>query len=89
MNWWTTKGRLIIAMAIGVLISSIFLAVPSLRDGTGEWAGLQLPGMAAAVLFWGAVGGSVFSGLVISSIVNAVVYGLGAFAILSFIAMAN
>jgi hypothetical protein len=36
------KTRLIIAMAIGVLISMIFLAVPSLRNGTSAWAFLEL-----------------------------------------------
>jgi hypothetical protein len=44
------KARLIIAMAIGALISMIFLAIPSLRNGTSAWAFLELPGMIAVLL---------------------------------------
>jgi hypothetical protein len=51
------KARLIIAMAIGALISMIFLAVPSLRDGTSPWASLELPGIVAVLLVWGTQGG--------------------------------
>lgn len=44
------KAGLFIAMAIGVLISMIFLALPSLRNGTSAWASLELPGMIAVFL---------------------------------------
>jgi hypothetical protein len=70
---------LTIAMGIGFLISTIFMAVPS---GTNEWASLELPGMGAAYLFWGAVGNSVIVGIAIGWAVNAVVYGLVALVII-------
>jgi hypothetical protein len=76
------KARLIIAMAIGALISTIFMAIPSMRDGTSDWADLELPGMGAAYLFWGAVGNSVIVGTAIGWAVNAVVYGLIALVII-------
>jgi hypothetical protein len=54
------------------------MAIPS----TNEWASLELPGMGAAYLFWGAVGNSVILGTAIGWAVNAVVYGLVAFVII-------
>jgi hypothetical protein len=83
------KSRLILSMGIGFLISSVFMAIPSMRDGTSDWAGLELPGMGAAFLFWGAVGNSVIVGTAIGWAVNAVVYGLAALAILSVLAILN
>ena len=77
------KARLIIAMAIGALISTFFMAVPS----TNEWAFLELPGMGAAYLFWGAVGNSPIMGTAIGWAVNAVAYGLGAFLVLRFLSV--
>ncbi len=76
------KRILVIAMGIGFLISTIFMAIPSMRNGTSHWSDVEFPGMAAAYLFWGAVGSSVFVGTVIGWAVNAVVYGLIAFAVL-------
>jgi hypothetical protein len=76
------KRVLSIAMGIGFLISTIFMAIPSMRDGTSEWADLELPGMGAAYLFWGAVGNSVIVGTAIGWAVNAVVYGLVALVII-------
>jgi hypothetical protein len=76
------KRMLSVATAIGFLISTIFMAIPSMRDGTNDWASLELAGMAAAYLFWGAAGDSVFVGTVIGWAVNAVIYGLAALAIL-------
>jgi hypothetical protein len=76
------KRMLSIAMGIGFLISTIFMAIPSMRDGTSEWADLELPGMGAAYLFWGAVGNSVIVGTAIGWAVNAVVYGLVALVII-------
>jgi hypothetical protein len=32
-----------------VFISMIFLAIPSMRNGTSSWASLELPGMVAAL----------------------------------------
>ncbi len=65
---------LIIAMGIGFLISTIFMAIPS----TYDWASLQLPGMYAAYL----AGNYVIVGTAIGWAVNAVVYGLVALAIM-------
>jgi hypothetical protein len=76
------KRMLSIAMGIGFLISTIFMAIPSMRDGTNEWASLELPGMGAAYLVWGAVGNSVIVGTAIGWAVNAVVYGLVALVII-------
>ena len=83
------QARLTIAMGIGLLISSIFMAIPSLRDGTSSWASLELPGMTAAFIFWGMGGNSVILALALSWAVNAVVYGLGALAILSIFKISN
>lgn len=73
------KRSFMIAMGIGFLISTVLMAIPS----TNEWASsLELPGMAAAVLFWGAVGNYVIVGTAIGWAVNAVVYGLVALIII-------
>jgi len=65
------KVRFIIAMAIGAFISMIF---PS------AWAGWELPGMIAALLT--GPNSSNILVLVIIWAVNAVVYGLVAFAVI-------
>jgi hypothetical protein len=79
------KARLMIAMGIGFLISTVFMAIPS----TNEWAFLELPGIGAAYLFWGAVGNSVILGTAIGWAVNAVVYSLVALAVLSVLKISN
>jgi hypothetical protein len=71
------KRSFMIAMGIGFLISTVFMAIPS----TNELASLELPGMGAAYLFWGAVGNSVW-GVAIGWAVNAAVYGLVALIII-------
>ncbi|WP_262048077.1 hypothetical protein [Bradyrhizobium sp. Bra78] len=74
------KANLIIALAIGALISAVLLALEPLTDYaflSWEW-----PGISAAYLFWGAAGGSAFAGIAICWVVNAFTYGLCAFAIL-------
>ena len=76
----TMRARLIIALAIGASISMIFLAIPSMRDGTSSWASLELPGMAAALLM-GPDSSDILS-LVIFGTVNAVVYSLVAFVVI-------
>ena len=58
------------------------MAIPSMREGTNEWASLEYSGMGAAYLFWGAVGNSVIVGTAIGWAVNAVVYGLVALVII-------
>ena len=79
------KRSFMIAMGIGFLISTVFMAIPS----TNEWASLELPGIGAAYLFWGAVGNSVIVGTAIGWAVNAVVYGLVALAVLSILKIPN
>ena len=75
------KANLIIALAIGTLISALLLVLEPLTDyALLSW---ELPGISVAYLFWGAVGGSAFAGIAIAWVVNALIYGLGAFAILS------
>jgi len=81
------KSRFFIATVIGALISAIFLAIPSLRNGTSEWAVLELPGMIAVFL-----AGPIHSDIVFSALawaVNAVVYGLVALGILSIFKISN
>ncbi|MBK3663489.1 hypothetical protein JJE66_19980 [Bradyrhizobium diazoefficiens] len=79
----TLKTNLMMALAIGFLISTVFMSIPSMRDGTSDWSGVEFPGMAAAYLFWGALSDSVFWGTVIGWAANAVVYSLPAFAVVS------
>lgn len=81
------KSKFIIALAIGVLISTVFMAIPSMRNGTSSWASLELPGMLAAYFFRGAVSQSVFLGTVLMWAVNAVVYGLCAAVVLGMLHM--
>ena len=81
----TTKKILIIAIAIGVFISTTLLVMDELTDHAIVWLAWQMPGISAAYLFWGAVGGSAFLGVAICWLVNAVVYGAAAFAVLMLI----
>ncbi|WP_441235992.1 hypothetical protein [Bradyrhizobium sp. 930_D9_N1_4] len=76
----SVKTNLIIALAIGALASSVLLAIEPLTDFA--YLSLEWPGISAAYLFWGAVGGSTFAGVALSWIVNTLVYALAAFAIL-------
>ena len=75
------KASLIIAIAIGALISSVLLAIEPLTDFA--FLSLEWPGVTAAYLFWGAVGGSAFVGVALCWVVNALSYGFGALVILS------
>jgi len=81
----SVKANFIIALAIGALISATLLVLESLTDFAFLW--LEWPGISAAYLFWGAAGGSAFAGIAIAWAVNALSYGLGAFAILSLLAL--
>ena len=83
------KRILVVAIGIGILISTTFMAIPSMRDGTSRWASIELPGMAAAVLFWGAVSDSLLLGAAVEWAVNALVYGLGALVILGALKIAG
>ncbi|MBH5390450.1 hypothetical protein [Bradyrhizobium diversitatis] len=78
---YSVKASLIIALAIGALISTVLLVLEPLTDFA--FLSLEWPGITAAYFFWGAVGGSTFLGIAISWGVNALTYGLGAFVILS------
>ncbi|MEN3286204.1 MAG: hypothetical protein V7634_504 [Bradyrhizobium sp.] len=77
------KTILMIALAAGALISAALLVMESLTDHSLFWMGWEMPGISAAYLFWGAVGGSVYAGVAICWLVNAVVYGGAAFVVLS------
>ena len=78
------KSRLIIALAIGALISTLLQVMEVLTDHSLFWMGWDMPGISAAYLFWGAVGGSAFAGIAIAWLVNAIVYGAAAFGVLTF-----
>jgi hypothetical protein len=80
------KRSFMIAMGIGFLISTVLMAIPS----TSEWAAsLELPGIGAAYLFWGAAGNSAIVGVAIGWVVNAVVYGLVALIIIRALKISN
>ncbi|MCA1360583.1 hypothetical protein I6F14_03370 [Bradyrhizobium sp. IC3069] len=79
MPWLRT--HLVIALAVGALISTVLLVLEPLTDFAFLW--LEWPGITAAYFFWGAVGGPTFVGIAISWVVNALTYGLGAFIVLS------
>ncbi|WP_320416082.1 hypothetical protein [Bradyrhizobium roseum] len=75
------KANLIVALAIGALISAVLIVLEPLTGfALLSW---EMPGISVAYLFWGMVGGSVFAGLAIAWAVNALIYGLGAFIVLS------
>ncbi|MDA9421201.1 MULTISPECIES: hypothetical protein [Bradyrhizobium] len=78
---YSVKASLIIALAIGALISTVLLVLEPLTDFA--FLSLEWPGITAAYFFWGAVGGFTFLGIAISWVVNALTYGLGAFVMLS------
>jgi hypothetical protein len=77
------KSILIVALAIGALISTGLQVMELLTDHSIVWLDWQIPGISAAYLFWGAVGESVFVGVAIALVVNAIVYGAVAFAVLT------
>ncbi|WP_439375391.1 hypothetical protein [Bradyrhizobium sp. DASA03120] len=77
----TVKTNLIIALVIGALVSALLLAIEPLTDFA--YLSLEWPGITVAYFFWGAVGGPTFVGIAISWVVNALIYGLGAFVVLS------
>ncbi|MBR0813018.1 hypothetical protein JQ544_15900 [Bradyrhizobium diazoefficiens] len=81
MPWLRT--HLVIALAVGALVSTVLLVLEPLTDFALLW--LEWPGITAAYFFQGAVGGSTLLGIAISWAVNALTYGLGAFVILSVI----
>ena len=74
------KANLIVALAIGALIATVLLAVEPLTDYS--MLSLEWPGITAAYLFWGVVGGPALVGIAIAGVVNAVIYGAAAFGVL-------
>ena len=76
----TTKKALIVSAAIGMIISTGLLAIPS-GDG---WFGPGAPGLAAAVVFWKILGEEALWGVAVAWVANAIVYGAGAFFILRY-----
>jgi hypothetical protein len=77
----SNKANLTIALAVGALISAVLLVLEPLTNySLLSW---EMPGISAAYLFWGAVGSSPYVGIAITWAVNALTYGLGAFAILT------
>jgi hypothetical protein len=79
----TVKSRLIVALAIGALISTLLQVMEVLTDHSLFWMAWDMPGISAAYLYWGAVGGSAFAGIAIAWVVNAIVYGAAAFGVLT------
>lgn len=77
----SVRTNLIIALAVGALVSALLLVLEPLTDFA--FLSLEWPGISAAYLFWGAVGGSTVLGIAICWVVNALTYGLGAFVVLS------
>ena len=77
------KTLSIIALAIGALISAALLLLEQASDYSVAVMSWELPGISAAYLFWGAVGGSTAMGVAIAFVVNALVYGAAAFAVLT------
>ncbi len=77
----SVRTNLIIALAVGALVSAVLLILEPLTDFA--FLSLEWPGITAAYFFWGAVGGSTVLGIAICWAVNALTYGLGAFVILS------
>lgn len=77
----SVKTNVVIALAIGAFVSLVLLAIEPLTDFA--YLSLEWPGITVAYFFWGAVGGPAFLGIALSWVVNALIYGLGAFVILS------
>ena len=82
------KSVLIIGLAIGALVSTVLLVMEQLTDYSTPVMAWEMPGISAAYLFWGAVGGSVFLGVAITWAVNAIVYGAPAFVVLTVFKLA-
>ena len=72
---------LVASLAIGLVISTALLGMESLTDYA--LLHLEMPGINAAYFFWGAISSSVFMGLIVAWIVNAIVYAVPAFVVLS------
>lgn len=74
-----TGLRLAVAAGVGLLISTLLLVLEALTDHALTSLRLQMPGINAADFFRVVVGGSALAGVAMSWLVNAIVYGTGAF----------
>jgi hypothetical protein len=84
----TMKSVLIVALAIGALVSTVLLVTEQLTDQSIAVMAWEMPGISAAYLFWGALGSSVLLGVAIAWAVNAIVYGAPAFVVLTVVKLA-
>lgn len=75
------KSILVASLAIGLVISTALLGMESLTDYA--LLRLEMPGINAAYFFWGAISSSVFMGMIVAWIVNAIVYAVPAFVVLN------
>ena len=82
------KSVLIVALAIGAIVSTVLLVMEQLTDQSIAVMAWEMPGISAAYLFWGALGSSVFLGVAIAWAVNAIVYGAPAFVVLTVVKLA-
>jgi hypothetical protein len=72
--------KIVLALAIGALISAGLLAIEQRTDYALLW--LEWPGVSAAYLFWGAIGGSAVAGIFLCWAVNAFIFAAASFAAL-------
>jgi hypothetical protein len=82
------KSVLIVALAIGAIVSTVLLVMEQLTDQSIAVMAWEMPGISAAYLFWGALGSSVLLGVAIAWAVNAIVYGAPAFFVLTVVKLA-
>jgi hypothetical protein len=82
------KSVLIVALAIGAIVSTVLLVMEQLTDQSIAVMAWEMPGISAAYLFWGALGSSVLLGVAIAWAVNAIVYGAPAFVVLTVVKLA-
>ncbi len=76
----TTRTILIIAFAVGALISGTLLALE--KPTNFAYINWELPGHAAAFVFWGMLGWSTNAGLTVAWFVNAVIYGVAVYIVI-------
>lgn len=76
----TTRTILIIAFAVGALISGTLLALE--KPTNFAYINWELPGHAAAYVFWGMLGWSTNAGLTVAWFVNAVMYGVAVYIVI-------
>jgi hypothetical protein len=76
----TTRTILIIAFAVGALISGTLLALE--KPTNFAYINWELPGHAAAFVFWGMLGWSTNAGLTVAWFVNAVMYGVAVYIVI-------